>query len=287
MRRVDEGRVDGRRVDGKVAIVTGGGSGIGEATAIMLAAEGASVVVDDIRGAEAERVARAIVAAGGRAVAIDADVSDEAQVEAIVALAVSEYGGVDFLHNNAALTEPVQFAKDKAVADMELETWERVMAVNLRGPMLGCKHVIPVMREGGGGSIVNMSSGSAKLGDFQLSAYSASKAGLHALTRSVATQHGRDRIRVNTVVPGLILTPAADTNLAPEKRVMLQANILLPYFGEPVDVAYLMVFLASDEARYLTGQEFVINGGQTAHQPTYAEELARRSGGSAGAAREL
>ena len=93
----------------------------------------------------------------------------------------------------------------------------------------------------------------------------------------MATQYGRDGIRVNTIVPGLILTPAADTNLAPEKRAMLASNILLPYFGEPVDVGYLVLFLASDEARYLTGQEFVINGGQTVHQPTYAQELERRA----------
>jgi NAD(P)-dependent dehydrogenase (short-subunit alcohol dehydrogenase family) len=196
-----------------------------------------------------------------------ADVSDEAHVEAIVAATVREYGRLDILHNNAALTEPVQFAKDQAVADMELDTWERVMAVNLRGVMLGCKHAIPVMRAGGGGAIVNMSSGASKLGDFRLSAYSASKAGLLALTRSVAVQHGRDRIRANTIVPGLILTPAADTNLSPEKRATLERNILLPYFGEPIDVAYLVLFLASDEARYLTAQEFVINGGQTAHPP--------------------
>ena len=151
-------------------------------------------------------------------------------------MAVREFGRLDILDNNAALTEPTQFAKDQAVADMELDTWERVMASNLRGLMLGCKHAIPVMREQGGGSIVNMSSGSSQLGDFQLSAYAASKAGLHALTRSVATQYGRDGIRANTIVPGLILTPAADTNLAPEKRAMLASNILLPYFGEPVDV---------------------------------------------------
>jgi NAD(P)-dependent dehydrogenase (short-subunit alcohol dehydrogenase family) len=273
--RVVEGRTG--RVEGKVAIVTGGGSGIGEATAHLLAAEGASVLVDDIQGLEAQRVARAITDEGGRALSIDADVSDEVQVEAMVAMAVHEFGRLDVLHNNAALTEPAQFAKDRAVADMELDTWERVMAVNLRGVMLGCKHAIPVMQRQGGGSIVNMSSGSSKLGDFHLSAYSASKAGLHALTRSVATQYGREGIRANTIVPGLILTPAADTNLTPEKRAMLASNILLPYFGEPVDVAYLVLYLASDEARYLTGQEFVINGGQTVHQPTYAQELERRA----------
>ena len=139
------------RVEGKVAIVTGGGSGIGEAIADLLAAEGASVLVDDIRGSEAERVAGAISDEGGRAISIDADVSDEEQVEAMVAMAVREFGRLDILDNNAALTEPAQFAKDRAVADMELDTWERVMAVNLRGVMLGCKHAIPVMRELGGG----------------------------------------------------------------------------------------------------------------------------------------
>ena len=235
------------------------------------------MLVDDIRGPEAERVASAICEEGGRAIAIDADVSDEEQVEAMIAMAVREFGRLDILDNNAALTEPTQFAKDRAVADMELDTWERVMAVNLRGVMLGCKHAVPVIREQGGGSIVNMSSGSSQFGDFQLSAYAASKSGLYALTRSVATQYGRDGIRANTIVPGLILTPAADTNLTPEKRAMLAGNILLPYFGEPIDVAYLALYLASDEARYVTGQEFVINGGQTAHQPTYAQELERHA----------
>jgi NAD(P)-dependent dehydrogenase (short-subunit alcohol dehydrogenase family) len=264
------------RVEGKVAVITGGGSGIGEATAHLFAAQGAAVVVDDIRGDEAERVARAIADDGGRALAIDADVRDEAQVQAMVATACREFGRVDFMHNNAALTEPAQFAKDGAVADMEVDTWEQVMATNLRGVMLGCKHAVQVMRASGGGSIVNMSSGASKLGDFGLSAYAASKAAVHAVTRSTAVQYGPDRIRVNTVVPGLILTPAADTNLAPDKRALLESNIVLPYLGRPVDVAYLVLFLASDESRYITGQEFVINGGQTIHQPTYAQERERR-----------
>jgi NAD(P)-dependent dehydrogenase (short-subunit alcohol dehydrogenase family) len=271
-----------RRVEGKVAIVTGAGSGIGEATASVLAAEGASVVVDDIRGAEAQRVAKSITDQGGRALAVDADVSDEPQVAVMVETAVREFGRLDVLDNNAALTEPTQFARDRAVADMTLDTWERVLATNLRGVMLGCKHAIPAMIDNGGGSIVNVSSGAAKLGDFHLSAYAASKAGIHALTRSVAVQYGRDGIRANTVVPGLILTPAAETNLTSEKRALLASNVLLPYLGRPVDVAHLVLFLASDEARYLTAQEFVINGGQTAHQPTYAQELearARQAGG--------
>ena len=150
------------RVDGKVALITGGGSGIGAATATLLAAEGAAVGVADLIGDRAADVAAAIAANGGRAIPIEADVSDERAVHAMVDAVVNEFGRLDVLHNNAALVDPHFFPRDGAVADMDLDVWERVMAVNLRGPMLGCKYAVPHMLAAGGGSIINMSSGSSR-----------------------------------------------------------------------------------------------------------------------------
>ena len=259
------------RVEGKVAVVTGGGSGIGAATAELLASEGAAVVVADLVGERAAATVERIVAARGRAVATTTDVSDEAQVVAMVETAVQEFGRLDTLHNNAALVAPDQFALDRGIVDMPVDTWDRIMGVNLRGVMLGCKHAIPHMIRGGGGSIINMSSGSSRLGDFQRTAYGASKSGVNALSSYVATQHGRHRIRVNTILPGLILTPAAHDNLPADRKDILADNVLVPYFGEPIDVAYLVLFLASDESRYITGQLFPIDGGMSCHQPTYAQ----------------
>ena len=140
--------------------------------------------------------------------------------------------------------------------------------------MLGCKHAIPRMIESGGGSIINMSSGSSRLGDLERSAYGASKAGVNALTLYVATQHGRDRIRCNTILPGLVLTPAARDNLLPGMRQTLESNVLTPYVGEPDDIAYLVLYLASDESKYVTGQAFPVNGGMSSHQPTLAQRIA-------------
>jgi NAD(P)-dependent dehydrogenase (short-subunit alcohol dehydrogenase family) len=262
------------RVDGKVALITGGGSGIGEATAILFAAEGAAVGVADIAAPSARRVADAIIDSGGRAVAITADVSAEDDVRRMVDAVVTRFGRLDILHNNAALVAPDLFARDRAITEMDVEIWDAVMGVNLRGPMLGCKHAIPVMIDGGGGSIINMSSGSSRLGDFERSAYGASKAGVNALTVYVATQYGRQGVRANAILPGLVLTPAAATNLPPERRAVVESNLLTPFIGEPADIANLVLYLASDESRYVTGQLVPANGGMSSHQPTYAQWMA-------------
>lgn len=253
------------RVDGKVAIVTGGGGGIGSATARTLAGEGASVAVVDINGEAAEAVAEPISTAGGRAMSLRADLSDEGEVTAVVRGVVSAYGRIDVVHNNAALTDSAFLSRDTKVTDLELDVWERTLAVNLRSQMLLCKHAIPEMVEGGGGSIINMSSGAAFKGDRTRTAYGVSKAGVHALTMYAATGHGKKGVRVNTIVPGLIITDAVRAHLTEPILASLGRSILTPHLGAPEDIAHLVLFLASDESRYVTGQMFTIDGGMSAH----------------------
>jgi len=253
------------RLNDRVAVVTGGGGGIGGATARALAREGASVLVVDIDEAAAARVALDIEQAGGWAAAYRADLSEEADVVAAIAAAVTQFGRLDVLHNNAALTESDFLTRDTAVTDLSLDVWERTMAVNLRSQMLTCKHAIPVMLQSGGGSIVNMSSGASLKGDRTRTAYGASKAGVNALTMYVATSHGKQGIRVNTIVPGLIITDAVRAHLDATMLAGLGKATLTPYLGQPDDIADLVVFLASDESRYITGQMVVIDGGMSAH----------------------
>jgi NAD(P)-dependent dehydrogenase (short-subunit alcohol dehydrogenase family) len=253
------------RVDGKVAIVTGGAGGIGGATARALAAEGASVAVVDIDDAGAQRVAEAIRASGGEAVSVQADLSTEADVVSAIRSVVTTYGRLDVLHNNAALTESDFLSRDTQVTDLSLEVWERTMAVNLRSQMLTCKHAIPEMVRNGGGSIVNMSSGASLKGDRTRTAYGVSKAGINTLTMYVATSHGKQGVRVNTIVPGLIITDAVRAHLTERMLAGLGRATLTPYVGEPDDVAHLVVFLASEESRYITGQMISIDGGMSAH----------------------
>jgi NAD(P)-dependent dehydrogenase (short-subunit alcohol dehydrogenase family) len=253
------------RLTGKAAIVTGGGGGIGGATARALAREGAAVLVVDIEETAAEGVAAGIREAGGRAASFQADLSVEDQVVAAVDAATSQFGRLDVLHNNAALTDSDFLKADTAVTDLSLEVWDRTLAVNLRSQMLACKHAVPEMVRGGGGSIINMSSGASLKGDRTRTAYGVSKAGVNALTLYVATSHGKQGIRVNTILPGLVLTDAVRAHLDEATLGRLGGATLTPYVGQPEDIAEVVVFLASDDARYITGQSIAVDGGMSAH----------------------
>ena len=278
-RQRDAGRmlVERRSLAGRVAVVTGAGSGIGLCTATRLATEGMHVVLADLDLDAAEAGAAGIRADGGEAIAVEADVASETAVTAMVAAAVERYGTIDALHNNAGAVELGTIGNDLDIRDLDVDIWDRTMAVNLRGVMLCTKHVVPVMVAGGRGSIVNTSSGSALAGHSIRSAYGASKGGVNVFTQYTATSFGRLLIRCNAVAPGLILTPAARRNLPADAIDMFERNCLTPRLGEPDDVAALVAFLMSDEASFITGQIISVDGGALAHSPTYAEvEVNRR-----------
>jgi NAD(P)-dependent dehydrogenase (short-subunit alcohol dehydrogenase family) len=266
----------GDRVAGKVALITGSASGIGKATAELFAAEGASVVIADIDASGAEAVAEGIRAFGGRAIAQATNVASEAEIAAAVAAAVQEFGGLDVLHNNAALTAPHEHAQDADLLTMSVDYWDRSFSVNLRGAMLASKHALPVMIEGGGGAIVNTSTNQSLAGDLSQFAYSAAKAGINALTRSIATAYGRQGIRCNTVAPGFIATDATRKAVSPEMESAIVAHNLVPRAGRAEDLAQAVLYLASDEASFVTGQLISVDGGQLSHLPHY--EFLNRSG---------
>ena len=266
------------RLEGKVGIVTGAASGIGRATALALAREGAGVVVADLNPEGAKEVAAAIEAEGGRAIGHGCDVADEASIRGMIDAAVSSFGGLDILHNNAAASDFETMSRDTVVTDLEVEIWDRAFAVNARGPMLGCKHAIPRMLERGGGAIVNTSSASGLAGDLVRPAYGASKASVDALTKYVAAQYGKQGIRCNSIAPGVILTPSVENNLLPEHVELYVDSHLTPRLGRPEDIAAMVVFLASDEAEFVTGQVLSVDGGLLSHHPSLAD-LNRLGGG--------
>lgn len=251
------------RVEGKVAVVTGGASnpGIGHETANLLAQEGASVVVTDWDFTGAQLCAKAIVDKGGKAIALRHDVGNEESWQAVVKQAESTYGRINTLVNNAGI-----FVQTPSLEILELADWNRQIEVNLTGVFLGCKHVIPVMRKSGGGSIVNLSSVAGLVG-VGSGAYGATKAGVGILSKSVGVHYAGENIRCNSVHPGLIHTNMNQLffDKLPEKARHLLAEVPMGRRGEPRDIANMILFLASDESQYVTGAEFVVDGGQSAH----------------------
>jgi NAD(P)-dependent dehydrogenase (short-subunit alcohol dehydrogenase family) len=253
------------RVDGKVAIVTGAASGIGCAVARVLAREGAAVVIADVNGAGTAAVAAELNGSGHDALDIAIDVSDEPSVQSMVEAAIDRFGRLDILHNNAGITAADHLAQDHAVTELSLEIWNRALAVNLTGPMLGCKYAIPHMLAGGGGSIINTSSINAMSGVSALTAYGSSKAGIDGLTLRVATQFGRLGVRCNSVRPGFTLTEPLRALATPELLSIMHEEVLTPNLGEPEDIADVVLFLASDESRFVNGQFLLVDGGQKSH----------------------
>lgn len=259
------------RLAGKVAIITGAGSGIGAATAKRFAEEGAKVVAVGRSLDKVQRVATTIKSAGGEAMALSVDIGDEAQIAAMVKATINTFGRIDVLDNNAASTDAASIGGDGLIADMDAALWDRVLAVNLRGPMLCCKHVIPQMLKQGGGSIINTGSGKGTEGDLGQPAYGASKAALINLTQNIATQYGKQNIRCNIIVVGLVMTEGLENNFPPPVREMFAAHHLTPFIGKPVHVADAAVFLAADESAFVTGHSLFVDGGFTAHAAAVAD----------------
>lgn len=248
------------RLANKNAIVTGGAGGIGRATALAFAAEGAQVAVIDLRADAAEAVAAEIRAAGGTAVAIAADVSSEADVLRLIAATVEAFGGVDVVFNNAGII------RRSTVVETTEEEWDRVFGVNVKSIFLMCKHVVPLMAAAGGGSIVNTGSGWGLKGGGRAISYCASKGAVVNMTRALAIDHGPQGIRVNSVNPGdvntgMLLEEARQLDQDAQAFLAESADRPLGRMGQPSEIAAAVVWLASDESSYVTGSALVVDGG--------------------------
>lgn len=256
---------------GKVAIVTGGGTGIGQSTALLLAQRGAKVVVTGRTISTLAATVSAIETAGGDALAVAMDVSSEESIVDGIAATVGHFGRLDILHSNAAQTGSTGLNQDGAITQMDADFWDQTMAINLRGSMLVAKHGIPHLLKAGGGSVIFTGSGKGLAGDIDYPAYGTSKAGLINLARYIATQYGKQGVRSNVVVVGLVMTQSLDDNLPPAAQAAMLEHHLTPQLGRPEDIAEVVAFLASDQARFVTGAAIVADGGFTAHSAIYAD----------------
>jgi NAD(P)-dependent dehydrogenase (short-subunit alcohol dehydrogenase family) len=250
------------RLQDKVVIITGAGGGMGRVAARMFAAEGARVVVAEYGEAAGRETADLVRESGGEATFVRADVSQESDAKAMIDHALETYGRLDCLYNNAGVMPEA----DHSVTDTDVDTWDAVMAVNVRGVFLGCKYAIPAMIEAGGGSIINIASFVAILGcTVPQDAYTASKGAVLSLTRSLAVQFGPKGIRANAICPGPVETPLLMDWLVKDEaaRQLRLARNPTGRFGKPEEIVHMAVYLASDESRWTNGASLVVDGGIT------------------------
>ncbi|HUA32936.1 MAG TPA: glucose 1-dehydrogenase [Candidatus Binataceae bacterium] len=254
-----------RKLENKVSVVTGAASGIGEATAKLFAAEGATVVVVDIDEINGRRVANEI---GTTALFYKANVGDSAEVEEMIRFTLEKFGRIDILHNNVATAGAVA-----PIGDMPLEAWQRAITISLSGVFYGMRFALPHMVAQGGGVIVNTASVSGLAADFLLGAYNAAKAGVINLTRTAAIEYARKNIRVNAVCPGSVATPPLVRALGDEGRKLLEDHHPIGRLGHPDEIARVVLFLASDDSSFMTGSIVVADGGISAHTGFFGHPL--------------
>ena len=250
------------RLDGKVALITGAGNGMGRVASVLFAQEGARIVVADWSDDGGGETVAAVEAAGGEATFVKVDVAKAEQVEAMVAHTMDRFGSLDVLYNNAGIFP----ADDGGVTETPEPTWDRVMEVNLKGVWLGCKYGVPAMLASGGGSIVNVASFVALMGAATAQiAYTASKGGVLAMTREIAVEYGRRNIRANSLCPGPIATPMLEELMSdPDRKQRRLVHIPMGRLGQAEELAKAALFLASDESSFMTGAQLVVDGGITA-----------------------
>lgn len=247
------------RLAGKVALITGGGTGIGRATATLFAQEGARVVIAELDAASGEQTAQIIAQAGGTAIAIRTDVTDPDSIQAAIAAAEREYGALHILHNNAGGSTPI----DDTVVDAPLEEFWRAIKLDLYGTFLGCRFGIPALIRAGGGSVINMSSNVALMGIPGRDCYTAAKGGISAITRSMAVEFAPQKVRVNAIAPSATMTERVKKLVAGNAALDKLANSHLLGLIEAPDIANMALFLASDESRMVTGHVYPVDSGVT------------------------
>ena len=252
-----------RGLQGRVAVVAGGAGGIGTATCLRLAEEGASVVVGDLDEAAAASVTKQITEAGGRSVSAGTDISDEGSVAALMDLALSSFDRLDIVHANAADLSPDNIGRDSNAVEIPLEVFDRTMHVNVRGHLLCARHAIPVMLERGGGAVIFTASAAAFVGEPERPAYAMGKSALTALVRHIASRWGKQGIRANAIAPGLVLTETVQAGLNQEFRDYAMRGTRSARLGRPEDIAAMVAFLASDDGEWINGQAISVDGGSS------------------------